>query len=503
MAYIFNKSAGDAAISFFTAKAGQFLSDIDKKRLKRISRAWNFYEGYHWEEFGDTDSPQVTVNYCKRYVDKLVSFEFGKGFIIKMLPAIEKIEGENSPLTFLNNVWDYNKKFEKAFELGQSKSVTGDGWIQVYFEPKYEDGKLNSAFDDPFNEYDKGKFKIIIHPSSICFPEYDDKDKDSLKSFTLMYLINVKKEGFLRSGKMETVLFRQVWTKDFITEYEDRNVTKRVANKYGIVPFKHIKNHPINGKAYGASDIDDMIPINMEINLKKSNMSEIIDYHSAPVTIIYGARSHNLQRGANKVWGGLPKDAKVENLKLDGELDAAQVYVTDLKKELLEVSGIPVGALGGELNISNTSAVALQISLMPILEIVQKKQELDKEGLAFINKLILKIALAENMLTIPEGVKEKDYYSNTIVFESVLPKDVMAELEQIDAERKMLLLTREEALERLGKDNIQSRINDIDKEFKEHPEFYEGVSPNKDGNDKKLNAGLSNSPVKKQETNSN
>lgn len=501
MAYSFDKKIGDS-LSFFAQIAGHHLSDDDRARLKRINRAWNFYEGFHWEEIGETDSPQVTVNYCKRFIDKLVAFEFGKGFVIKMKPKVEGSSQEDDPLTFLNSVWDYNKKFEKCFELGQSKAVTGDGYVGVFFEPKMIDGKQNPNFEDPFNEFDKGRFKIIVNPSSICYPQYKENDKETLESFTIMYLIEKETGSIIpwMNGKKQTVLYRQVWTKDTIKEYigkGDVPANRTDENKYGIIPFVQIKNNPVNGKVNGTSDIDDMIPINTEINLKKSNISEIIDYHAAPVTVVFGARIANLERGANKVWGGLPKDAKVENLSLEGELDAAQKYVDDLKQELREVCGIPVGALGGEMNISNTSAVALQISLMPLLEIIERKQKLDADGLVFINKLILKIALIEGLIQKPAGMTDKDFYFNEVMFESMLPKDQMELLQEIDAERKMMLLTREDALKRLGRDNISNRIKAIDKEYAENPDFYVINNKNKDGQEKQINAGLTNGPTPK------
>ena len=61
------------------------LTNLEVLRLEKIKEAWNFYEGYHWEGIDDLDSPQVTFNYCRPFVNKFVSFECGKGFSIKTL----------------------------------------------------------------------------------------------------------------------------------------------------------------------------------------------------------------------------------------------------------------------------------------------------------------------------------------------------------------------------------------------------------------------------------
>ena len=79
-----------------TLNIGQLISEGNLTNeetlfLKRVKEAWNFYEGYHWEGIDDLDTPQVTFNYCRPFVNKFVSFEFGKGFSIKTPIAIENI----------------------------------------------------------------------------------------------------------------------------------------------------------------------------------------------------------------------------------------------------------------------------------------------------------------------------------------------------------------------------------------------------------------------------
>lgn len=505
-------------------KFGARLSPEELDRLKKIKRHWNFWEGYHWEEMPMTDKPQVTENYVRAFVDKFVSFELGEGFNIKMLPEIEAINNENDPLEFLNKVWEYNNKLERCVELGQSKAVTGDGWIQVAYEPKMINGKPNPNFFDPFDEYEKGRFRIIILPTAIVFPKYNDShDKDSLESLSIMYPIKVDEKSKFRSPITKNVLYKQIWTKEKIEIYHGEDLIETIKNKWGILPFRQIKNYPHQGKNEGVSDIEDIIPLNMELNLKKSDISEIIDYHSAPVTIVFGARISQLERGANKVWGGLPKDAKVENLRLDGDLTAAQNYTKEIRSAMHEVGNMPEGVLGGNLAISNTSGIALQIAMKPILDRVKIKRVMTKEGLEEINKIILFIAEKEGILTIPKDVKRADYFRNEVTFDSPLPKDDLLELQEIELEMRMGLESREGAMKRTGKDNIQKRIADIDADMEKNPTLYgkedleekitlmkeqaniqsniaiptstnKKVGENKSGDPKQVNAGFTNSP---------
>ena len=79
-----------------TLNIGQLISEGNLTNeetlfLKRVKEAWNFYEGYHWEGMDDLDSLQITYNYCRPFVNKFVSFEFGRGFAIHTPIEIENI----------------------------------------------------------------------------------------------------------------------------------------------------------------------------------------------------------------------------------------------------------------------------------------------------------------------------------------------------------------------------------------------------------------------------
>ena len=547
MAYDFsNKISQESIHNALLKSLGAQLKEEDLIRLNRAKNNWNQYDGYHWEGIPDTDKPQVTVNYVRAFVDKYVSFELGEGFTTKMLSHIEKIDDENDPLDFLNEVWDYNRKLEKCVELGQSKSITGEGWIQVSYEPKYIKGKLNPNFDDPFDEFEKGKINITILPTAIVFPVYSSvHNREHILKLVIMYPItkNQNPSGMSKDPQEKTVLYKQEWTKDQVKVFEGdmTTPTQILPNKYKVIPFYQCKNFPQQGKNEGLSDIEDIIPINMEINFKKSDISEIIDYHSAPITVVFGARIGNLERGANKVWGGLPKDAKIENLSLEGDLIAAQNYVNDLKMELHEVGNIPEGVLGGTLAISNTSGVALQIALMPLLERIKIKQVMTKSALEWTNKMILLIGEKEGLITIPKEVTvsgedgqektipitRKEFFHNEVSFDSILPKDTLLELQELELEMRMGLESREGAMKWRGTENIQEKIQEIDEDMKKNPSLYgkldiqeqialmqeqaklrvptapantgntRPVGTNKDGNRKQINAGFQNSPQPK------
>lgn len=486
-----------------TLNIGQLISEGNLTNeealfLKRIKEAWNFYEGYHWEGIDDLDTPQVTFNYCRPFVNKFVSFEFGKGFTIHTPVEIEdvgvtvndtKVEidldaNKDGNLTeeelqgeyvvrektlsdYLTQVWENNKKDTLLTELGQTKSITGEAWVKVQYEDKEE-------MFDPFEEYPDGRIRLSVIPTQFVFPRFNDHDKDRLESLLIMYPIREEQEtGLLFKRTVETtIVYKEHWTAEEIVVYKGKEEVDRMENPYGFIPFVQIKNFPIAGRTRGQGDLDDIIPLNVELNTKKSDVSEIIDYHSAPITLVYGAKIGNLEKGANKVWGGLPKDAKVENLGLQGELGASVGYIADVKTSMCEIAGIPENVLGGASAISNTSGVALQYMNLPLIERTKIKRGCTADGIQRINKMILFISMYHSLIEKPEEISMKDFLRNDVDLPDTLPKDELIELQKIQQEMTLGLECRHGAMTRLNKENVAKKISEIDKERAEHPELF-------------------------------
>ena len=455
--------------------------DID--RLHTYKEYWDFYEGYHWEKIPVTDKPQITKNYCRAFVDKFVAFEFGKGFAINVPVEEDDLEDTPSPITdFLNEVWDYNNRQKFCIEFGQNKAVTGDGWVQVRYESQ-------DVLDDPFEEYPQGKIRVIPISSSVVFPIYDVHDKDKLVSVTIMYPIEERVESpVLRKVQYKKRVYKQIWTKDTVTIENGKDDPITLPNKYGIIPFIQVKNVPIANRSRGISDLEDIIPLNVELNLKDSDISEIIDYHSAPVTVLFGAKVSALEKGANKMWGGLPKDSRVENLTMNTDLGASIRYTESLKMAMHEIGGVPENSLGASQAISNTSGVALQMTNMPLIERTRVKRLCSAEGLQHINRLILLIALKEGLIQIPPSVSVREFYNNVVTFPDPLPKDNLIELQQIDVEMRLGLESRYGAMERLGREDAKKTMIAIEKDMEENPHFY---SVNLD-DPTQVNSGMTN-----------
>ena len=465
------------------------LDNRQIERLKKIKRNWNFYEGYHWEEMPEMDTPELTVNYCRTFVNKFVAFELGKSFTMSTHKDMEKIivtsDGRTS-FEYLEDVWEDNNQYKLSTDLGQMKSITGEAWLQVmYFSPE--------ELDDPYGEYPEGRVRIMLIPTSVVFPEFDPHDRDKLARVTIMYQYEKKiRTGILGRLQKKQVLYKQIWTKDSCVIIDDGKDPVEYPNKYKVIPFTFLRNLTVAGRNEGFSDLDDVIPLNVELNLKRSNVSEIIDYHAAPITIVYGAKVGNLEKGANKMWGGLAKDARVENLELKSDLAASATYIADLKLSMCEVGGIPETVLGGAQAISNTSGVALQYINLPLIEKTRVKRMNTEDGLEELNKLIFLVSLLEGLIKKPDDIPLRDFFFNEVTLPDTLPKDTLLELQQIQSEMKIGIESRKNAAKRMGKENIDQLLGEIDEDIEKNPCLYGHLDPNDMYHNPQINSGMTN-----------
>lgn len=447
----------------------------------KVIRAWNFYEGYHWEELPPQEMPEVTINYCRAFVDKFVAFELGKAFTFTTSPEVdeelvtteEKESDRRTLFDFLEDVWEDNNQYAFCVELGQMKSITSKAWVKVSYESPEE---LKEKFS--YDKYPQGRIRLDLLPTHTVFPEYDPHDRTRITAITVMYEYEkITRTAILNKPRREKVLYKQVWTDKECVIYDGKEEPVVYGHQLGFIPFVEFKNAVLAGQTDCKGDLDDIIPLNTEYNLKKSNMSETIDYHSAPITIVYGAKIGNLEKGANKLWGGIPKDAKVENLEMKGDGGVGIEYLADLKKAMCEVSNTPETTLGGSTQaVSNTSGIALQYINLPLVEKTRAKRILTEDGFERLNELIILISLIKGLIKKPDKVQVRDLVKTEVDITETLPKDELLLIQQLEAELKLGLESRSGALKRLGREDITNKLIEIDKERMEHPELF-GLTP--------------------------
>ena len=409
--------------------------------------------------------PQIAVNYYRAFIDYLTRFTFGRGVQFRAPKVNEAIVPD-----VLERVWELdNDKQGVLLQMGQEGAITGDVFVKVAYEEAYVDsvGRLHP-----------GRVRVLPMNSSFAFPEFHPHDRSRLLRFKQKYRF----WGTSLEGTRQVYTYTEILTDDVIEEYINDELIDSRPNPLGVIPVVHIPNIPVSGSPWGLSDAQDIISLNRTYNEISTDIGDIINYHAAPVTVIVGAKQNNLEKGANKVWGGLPKDSQVFNLEGGHQgIQGALQYLELLKRSMHELMGIPETALGQVQAISNTSGVALSMQYQPLMNRHSQKVAQYGKGLERINELILlTIAVKEPELlkfdpstngVLKEGQnavldpQDPLMYVTRAHFPTPLPLDKLVLLNEIQMEMGMGLESKEGALRKLGEEFADEKLAEIREEM--------------------------------------
>ena len=440
-------------------------SEVHGPRLNRYSLNWAMYLGHHWGYRREAGELQISVNYYRAFNDFLARFVFGKGVHFRSPKATEAIIPDR-----LERIWEVdNDKMRVLLEMAQQGGITGDVFVKIaYEEPWTDTAGLAHA----------GRVRILPMNSSFCFPEFHPHDRTRLLRFKQKYRF----WGTSLEGTRQVFTYTEILTDDTIEEYINDELIDSRPNPLGLIPVVHIPNVPVSGSPWGLADAHDIITLNRAYNEISTDVADIINYHASPVTVIVGAKASNLEKGAKKVWGGLPKDAQVFNLEGGAQgIDGALKYLELLKRSMHELMNRPETALGQVQPISNTSGVALSIQYQPLMNRYSQKVAQYGKGIEKINELALRTLAIKEPLTFVYNPEEdgpiKDgqlsqldpndpiTYMNFVQFPQPLPLDKLIVLNEIQTKLGMGLESKEGALRTLGEEFPEEKLEEIRQEL--------------------------------------
>jgi hypothetical protein len=439
--------------------------EVHGPRLNRYSLNWAMYLGHHWGYRREQGEMQISLNYYRAFIDYITRFTFGNGVHFRSPKATEAIITNR-----LQRVWELdNDKMRVLFEMSQTGAVSGDCFVKIAYEEPWEDS---------IGRFHPGRVRILPLNPAFAFPEFHPHDRTRLLRFKQKYRF----WGTSLEGTRQVFTYTEILTDDVIEEYINDELIDSRPNPLGQIPVVHIPNISVSGSPWGLSDAHDIITINRSYNEIATDVADIINYHAAPVTVIIGAKAGQLEKGAKKVWAGLPKDSQVFNLEGGAAgLNGAMQYMQMLKLSMHELMNIPETALGQSQPISNTSGVALSIQFQPLMNRYSQKVSQYGRGLERINELVilnLVIKEPETLTYNPEtdgplsegqltqlDPNDPITYINYAHFPPPLPLDKLVLLNELQQKMSMGLESKEGALRALGEEFPTEKLQEVRNEL--------------------------------------
>jgi hypothetical protein len=424
--------------------------EVHGPRMNRYASNWAWYLGHHWAYKREIGEPQLVFNWVRAFADYICNFCFGKGINFHSPEATAAIVPYS-----LKEVWEvHNNKMGILQEIGQLGGVSGDVFVKVAFEDPYV---------DPAGVPHNGKIRILPLNPAFCFPEFHPHDRSRLIRFKLKY----KFWGTASDGSRMVMTYVELMTEETIEEYINDELIDARPNPLGTIPIAFCTNIPVASSPWGLADITDLVSLNREYNEKATEISDIINYHVAPVTVITGAKASNLEKGPRKVWAINNKDAKISQLELQTNFTGPLGYMELLKQAMHELTGVPAQALGTMQPISNTSGVALSIQYQPLMLKYERKKTQYTPLFQQINELIIRHAflfapdlVVYNPMLSSTELKPDQYpelnpndpasYRTYVDWPAPMPMDRLIKINEIQAMMAMNLESRRGALRDLG-----------------------------------------------------
>jgi len=430
------------------------------QRLDRYRENWMFYKGDQFVQYMADGERKSVLNYCRKVADKSTDWLFATPFEVVSPP------GNEAASLMVESVFRANRMALQAYYGGQMGAVTGDCFFQVTLNTHEIDAYSGERIQIPFDQW---QIRIRRLDSSHVFPVFSSDDPHRMEACLIQYPISASAPIVSRidpraaEAKSRRALYSIFITPTEVREFINHEETdwSPFPNLLGEIGVVHIQNLALAKSSFGFSDLDGIKELCEDLNTVVSNIRQIIDNHANPITILYGARVGQLVRGPNKLWG-LPEKARVEILKLEGELTAAVAFTDMLKDEISVHSDTPRSALQTPPSVGNTTKAAIDMVFLPLTEKTLRKHLTYGDGLARLGGIVLRALERIFLLDLRSYVAyPQRRYDLKIKFGSPIPENEIEKLEVTRQKLELGLESKYSSLVNLGVEDVRKKIVEI------------------------------------------
>ncbi|OHB67550.1 MAG: hypothetical protein A2Y77_12625 [Planctomycetes bacterium RBG_13_62_9] len=250
-----------------------------------------------------------------------------------------------------------------------------------------------------------------------------------------------------RADTRQVVAVTEITSVDHWQRYEDKELVAEGRVPWGFLPIVHIQNVAQPYYYEGVSDVEPLIPLQDELNTRLSDRASRITFQSFKMYLgkgIEGFEDKPVSPG--RMWHTDNPDASIQEFGGDTATPSEHLHIGEIREAMDKTSGVtPVmaGILKDKLG-NLTSAVALRLTFMGMLNKNERKRHTYGEGLRKICRRALSILDTANVYKTSEPEREVE-----IAFASPLPEDTMERLKEAQIKRE-LGVPAEQVLKELG-----------------------------------------------------
>jgi hypothetical protein len=198
--------------------------------------------------------------------------------------------------------------------------------------------------------------------------------------------------GWGSRGERALITATMIISADRIQRYEDGSLVSETINRLGRIPVVHIQNLPQPLRYEGLSDVEPLIPLQDELNIRLSDRANRVTMQSFRMWLAKGLDGFiDRPVGPGQMWMTDNPDASIESFGGDADSPSERQHLEDLREAMDRASGVTPAAAGHiKARVGNlTSENALRISLMGTIAKIKRKRITYGAGIRKLCELVL------------------------------------------------------------------------------------------------------------------
>ena len=414
------------------------------KKIVGYTDLRKFFEGDHWSYYDENGVQNRQYNYCRTTILNYTSFLASEPPEDDVPPRDNTDEIEIARADEVEKILeavkldnDYPVLFSEAV---QNQSLLGDCFI---FGPYVEWVKVGEK------KVPRVRFKNIKRIENVRI-FWTDEDFNEMDGFIFNYRVSVNKaekiyeeqmreraisslapstpQNYSQQTGYQMCTVKIYWDDNYMLAMVDDRVIDFVIHKWGFIPGQLVKNMSHPTRAWGVSDIEDMLDAQVEYNEAASATRGKINQVAIP-HIFYAGEGEPIeyQSGqAQMIKLGL--EDRIFPDPMGASTAPFDTYLDNRKQDIHHLSMISEIFYGGAMTAKATGR-ALSVLMQGVNNKVKSKQQYWKVAIRRLNANILRLV----EIYVPNGkLLIQGYYKTDIFFPSVLIRNVMEEINKFN-----------------------------------------------------------------------
>lgn len=397
------------------------FNEGDAARFNRYKSYLDFYNGSQWLEKRRPGERRLTVNYAREFVHKGASYLMGRPVKFELVPETDgETSGEEAALAAqerLAGMWDDNSLALIDYDAAVDAAVLGDCAFKVTLQTgDFLAVPAPLAVGRQPGRQSRSQ-RVVVRSVDVMGLSagwrYDDmrrltwvSETNRLSGQQIVELYGPESlpsnarpdsRADTRTDSRANNNYRveERWTESEVQVRVSGKLVSTLPNPYGFIPYVIVPNLSRPRQFWGLSDLEDILSLNSEFNVRVSILSQLLQMSGNPVLVLENVDSaEGLRVGPGAIWT-LPEGSKASLLELlkDGGVQLHLDYINLLYRMMHDLTELPAAGFGRDQGAASTSSgVALEQLLYPVVQRVARKRRIWDEALDLRNRMMLRLA---------------------------------------------------------------------------------------------------------------